>query len=127
MYLRPFKGKQILFFVSVAAVFEQAFACCSLGLCYSAVVAALSIVLQYYKQCVVEGRRTVICYGFEKLVLSKMGQQLAVNSQLGLQSAVSRMILLRIRYASFSSCVNLNHLEPWGLASYPAFSNQHQI
>jgi len=48
VYLRPFKGKQILSFVSVsmAASFEHYPACCSLGLCYYAVVAVLSVVLQ---------------------------------------------------------------------------------
>jgi len=49
-YLRPSKGKQILSFVSVltAAAFEYIFTWCSLGLCYSAVIAMLSIALQHY-------------------------------------------------------------------------------
>ena len=48
IYLGPSKGKQILSFVSVsmAASFEHYPACCSLGLCYYAVVAVLSVVLQ---------------------------------------------------------------------------------
>ena len=50
VYLRPSKGKQIFFFVSVptAVVFEQVLTCCSPGLCYSAVTAVLSIALQHY-------------------------------------------------------------------------------
>ena len=50
VYLRPSKGKQILsfLFVLMAVVFEQVLACCSLGLYYSAVIAALSIALQRY-------------------------------------------------------------------------------
>ena len=49
VYLRPFEGKQILSFVSVstAVVFEQVLACCSLGPCCSAVIAALPIMLQH--------------------------------------------------------------------------------
>ena len=48
-YLRPFEGKHILSFVSVstAVVFEQVLACCSLGPCCSAVIAALPIMLQH--------------------------------------------------------------------------------
>ena len=49
MYLRPSKGKQILsyVFVPVAVAFEQVLTCCSLGLCYCAVTAALSITLHW--------------------------------------------------------------------------------
>ena len=48
VYLRPSKGKQLLSFISVpmTAAFVQILACCSLGLCYSAVIAEISIVLQ---------------------------------------------------------------------------------
>ena len=48
VYLRPFKGKQLLSFVSVSTtvVFEHILTCCSPRLCYSAVVAAFSIALQ---------------------------------------------------------------------------------
>ena len=46
MYLRSSAGKQMFSFVSLpAAVFEQILICCSLGPCYSAVIAAFSIVL----------------------------------------------------------------------------------
>jgi len=47
-YPRPSKGKQILSFVSVftAAAFEHIGTCCSLMLCYPAVITALSIALQ---------------------------------------------------------------------------------
>ena len=44
MYLGPSRGKQVLPFVSVsiAAVFVHTLTCCSLGLLYYAVIAALS-------------------------------------------------------------------------------------
>ena len=50
VYLRPSKGKQLLSFISVptAVAFGHILTCYSLGCCYSAVVAALSIVLQCY-------------------------------------------------------------------------------
>ena len=50
VYLRPSAGKQLLSFISVsmAVAFEQVLACCSLGPCYSAVIAVLSIMLQCY-------------------------------------------------------------------------------
>ena len=46
-YLRPLEGKQLLSFVSVlvAVVFEHILTCCSLGLCYYAVIVVLSILL----------------------------------------------------------------------------------
>ena len=46
-YLRPFKGKQLLSFISVptAVAFEQVLTCCSLEPFCSAVVAVLSIML----------------------------------------------------------------------------------
>jgi len=46
-YLRPSKGKQLFSFVSVcmAAVFERILTCYSLGLCYFAIIAVLSIAL----------------------------------------------------------------------------------
>lgn len=49
MYLRSFKGRQILSGVSVSTVVVLGLflTSCSLGLCYTAVVAVLSIVLQY--------------------------------------------------------------------------------
>jgi len=49
LYLRPSKCKQFLSFISVpmAVVFEQTLPCWSLGPCYSAVIAALSITLQW--------------------------------------------------------------------------------
>ena len=49
-HLRPSEGKKILSFVFVpmAVAFEQVFTCYSLELCYSAVTAVLSIVLQCY-------------------------------------------------------------------------------
>jgi len=45
--LRPSQGKQLLCFVSAptAVAFEQVLVCCSLGLCYSAVIPVLSIAL----------------------------------------------------------------------------------
>jgi len=45
-----FKGTQILSCVSVymAAAFEHILTCCCIGLCYSAVIAVLSIALQCY-------------------------------------------------------------------------------
>jgi len=46
-YLRPSEGKWF-FFISVAAVFGLLLVCCSLGLCHSAVIAVLSIMLQYF-------------------------------------------------------------------------------
>ena len=48
-YLRPSEGKQLLSFISVptAVVFEQILACCILGLCCSAVIAVLSIALEF--------------------------------------------------------------------------------
>ena len=48
MYLRPSKGKQILSFISMSttAMIEDILTCYSLGLCYSTVIATLSIVLQ---------------------------------------------------------------------------------
>ena len=48
VYLVPSEGKQVLFFISVptAVVFVQIFTYCSLGSCCSAVIVALSIVLQ---------------------------------------------------------------------------------
>jgi len=51
--LRPSKGKQLLPFVSVlmTVVFEQVLTCCSLGPCYSAVIAVLSLMLQFVYLC----------------------------------------------------------------------------
>ena len=48
VYLRPSKGKQILSFISMSttAMIEDILTCYSLGLCYSTVIATLSIVLQ---------------------------------------------------------------------------------
>jgi len=52
VYLRPSEGKQLLSFffspVSMVAEFEHILTCCSLGLGYSAAIAALSLVLQRY-------------------------------------------------------------------------------
>lgn len=47
--LRPSEGKQLLSFISVPTdvIFEHILTCCSLGSCYSAHIAALSIMLQY--------------------------------------------------------------------------------
>ena len=49
IYLRLSEGKHLISFVSVlvATAFGLILACCSLGPCYSAVIAALSIVLQH--------------------------------------------------------------------------------
>jgi len=49
VYLRPSEGKRLLSVISVltAVVFEQTLPCCSLGPCYSAVVAALFVVLRH--------------------------------------------------------------------------------
>lgn len=46
-YLWPLEGKQIVSFVSVsmAAASEYILTCCSLGLCYYAVIVVLSILL----------------------------------------------------------------------------------
>ena len=46
--LRPCEGKSILSFISVptAVAFEHVLLCCSLGLCYYAVIAMLPVVLQ---------------------------------------------------------------------------------
>ena len=48
VYLRPSEGKQPLSFISVATAVEldQTLTCCSLGPCYSVVIAALSFMLQ---------------------------------------------------------------------------------
>ena len=48
VYLRPSEGKRLLSVISVltAVVFEQTLPCCSLGPCYSAVIAVLSIAFQ---------------------------------------------------------------------------------
>jgi len=48
VYLRPSKGKQLLSFISVpmAVAFEKTLTGCRLGTCCSAVIAAISIVLQ---------------------------------------------------------------------------------
>lgn len=45
MSRRPFKGEQLLSFVSVsaAAACKHILACCSLGLCYYTLIAVLSI------------------------------------------------------------------------------------
>jgi len=43
--LRSSEGKHVLSFVSVAVVFEHLLTCCSLGPCYSAAIAAFSVVL----------------------------------------------------------------------------------
>ena len=50
-YLKPSEGKQFHSFISVpiAVAFEQVLTCCSLGPCYSPVIAVLSKVLQYPK------------------------------------------------------------------------------
>jgi len=42
VYLRPSEGKQLFSFVSmpVTVAFEQVLTCCSVGSCYSAVIAA---------------------------------------------------------------------------------------
>ena len=50
VYLRPFEGKQFLSFISLltTAQFVQILNCCSLGPCYSALIAALSITLQLF-------------------------------------------------------------------------------
>ena len=49
VYLRPSKGKQIVFFVYMptAVAFEQVLTCWSLGLCHFVVIAVLSIVLHH--------------------------------------------------------------------------------
>ena len=48
-YWRPSKGKQFFFVsMSMAAVFGLVLICCSLVLCYSAVIAILSFTLQHY-------------------------------------------------------------------------------
>jgi len=46
-YLRPLKGKQLFFFVSMstAAALGLILTCCSLGLCHPAIIAVLSIAL----------------------------------------------------------------------------------
>jgi len=48
VYLKPSEGKQLISFISVlsAIAFAQTLTCCSLGPCYSAVIAVLSIVSQ---------------------------------------------------------------------------------
>jgi len=50
-YLRPSEGKQLLSFISVptAVVFEQILTCYSLGPCYSAVIAMLSIMFYWWQ------------------------------------------------------------------------------
>ena len=49
VYMRYSGGKQLPSFISMptAVAFEQILTCCSLGPCCSAVIAALSIALQY--------------------------------------------------------------------------------
>ena len=49
VHLRPCEGKQLLSLVSVpiAVVFVQVLTCCSRGLCYSVVIALLSIELYH--------------------------------------------------------------------------------
>ena len=51
LYMRPSETEQVLSFVFVpaAVAFEQVLTCCSLGLCYSAAIAVLSIALQFLK------------------------------------------------------------------------------
>jgi len=46
VYLRPSKGKQALYVCATAVAFEQIFTHCSLGPCYPAVIAVLSLMLQ---------------------------------------------------------------------------------
>jgi len=50
-YLKPSEGKQLFAFISVpvAVVFEPILTCCSLGPCCSAVIVALSIMLQCFR------------------------------------------------------------------------------
>lgn len=64
-YLRPSKGKQSFsfVFVHVAVASEQVPTCCSLGLCYSVVIAVFSIMLQSYTQFVqnFEGENSFMC------------------------------------------------------------------
>jgi len=52
-YLMLSEGKEILSFVSasMAVTFEHILTCYSLGLCYYAVIAVLSLVLQHYTCC----------------------------------------------------------------------------
>ena len=59
-YVRPSKGKWVLFFVSVSvvAMFEHILICCSLGLCFYAVVVTFS---------------TVLCFGSCQASLSFIG------------------------------------------------------
>ena len=45
VYLRPLKVSRFFCFCTVAVAFEQILLCCSPGLCYSAVVAVLFILL----------------------------------------------------------------------------------
>jgi len=75
VFPRPSKGKQLLSYISVpmAVAFEQVFACCSLGLCYSAVTAVLSIVLQVtelLRDCCSTAEGWLGICGFLKLVMS---------------------------------------------------------
>ena len=51
-YLRPSEGRWFLHFVSVpmAAALEHTLSCCSLGLCYSPIIAVFSIMLQYCRE-----------------------------------------------------------------------------
>ena len=53
MYLRPSESKYVPFFISVpmAVAFEQTLTGCSLGPCYSAVIAVLSLMLQFVYLC----------------------------------------------------------------------------
>ena len=56
-YLRPSKSKQIFFsfaFVPSAVVSDQILTCCSLGLCYSAIIAAFSIAFAHDQKTMLE-------------------------------------------------------------------------
>ena len=63
VYLRPSDGKQLLSFLSapMAVAFEQVLACCSLGPCCSAVIAALSIMSYHVFQWIMECLQLIHC------------------------------------------------------------------